>query len=426
MSMTSSRTLVVSSLTVLALVVAACGQVPDAQDPNTSSAPVRQPGAGLIVRDFGTAQDDYGQGLAANATGVYAVGRTNGSLDGPNKGNFDAFVRKYDGGVVWAQQFGTRGFDRAVAVAADAAGNSYVAGDTNGALGFKIGNSDGFLRKFGPTGTVAWTRQFGTVSSDVAYDVALDGTGNAFVLSRDNNTGFTVRKFGPTGTLLTSRTISSLPSLYPHSLAVDSQGDVVVLVGWNGGAIQNQNVRLFKLTNALADVWNIPYQSNSDDYAYDVAASGTDIYFTMEFDTPTAGYGAQLVKLSTTGAVLWHRQLEPTTICNCTILNSVTADSSGVYVAGNTNGAFVGFTDAAGISDVVVFRYDAVGARLWTRQLGTSTFDIASSVAASDAVYVTGSTNGNLLGDPKYGTNDPDAYLLQLDKATGAVLGIDQ
>jgi hypothetical protein len=101
MNIHHSRKLALSSFALLALLMAGCGQSPNA----TSSSPtgntlVQLPGGRLSSRDFGTATYDNGYGLAANATGVYVVGFTDGSLDGPNKGNNDAFVRKYDGGVV--------------------------------------------------------------------------------------------------------------------------------------------------------------------------------------------------------------------------------------------------------------------------------------------------------------------------------------
>jgi Beta-propeller repeat len=318
-------------------------------------------------------------------------------------------------------------------VAVDAAGNSYVAGATSGALGFKIGSFDGYVRKYSSAGAVIWTRQFGTTGSDVATDVAVDGSGNVFVLGQDNRNGFIVRKFSSAGVLLASRTVTnaSLPFLEPTALAIDSIGNVIVLTQWFGGATSGYNVRVFKLTTALADVWNVPYQTNFSDYAFDVATLGTDIYITARIDTPTAGFGARYAKLNSAGTIILTRQLEPTPSCSCTFPRSIAVDGSGfVYVTGYTSGAFTGFTNA-GSFDIVAFKYDAAGTRIWVRQLGAGTYgstdlDFAQGVAVSDSVYVTGYTFGNLLGDPKYGVNDADAFLAQLDKTTGAVLGIDQ
>ncbi len=424
--LTGKRLVVLILVLFLVLFLAACSQNPIdlGQTPLTS-------------QDFGTAGYDEARGLAANATGVYVAGYTEGSLDGPNKGSTDAFLRKYNGGVVWARQFGTRAPDTATDVAVGPAGNSYVVGDTNGALGFKVGFTDVFLRKYSSSGALLWTRQFGTTDSDSATAVALDGSGYVYVLSREKFATFTLRKFNGNGVLVASRMVASLPFLSAKALAVDSAGNVVVLTDWfdfTGGT--SINVRVFKFTSALADVWDVAFQQTANsEIAYDITTFGTDIYVTARVNSFTAGSGARYGKLNSAGATLAVRQLEPTSTCVCTVPESITTDSSGnIYIAAHTFlGAFPGFSNA-GNEDIVVFKYNPANTRVWVTQFGqgnygTPQFDYAYGIAVSDAVYVTGRTDGNLLGDPKYSDppiSDSDAYLAQLDKTTGAVLGIDQ
>jgi hypothetical protein len=165
------------------------------------------------------------------------------------------------------------------------------------------------------------------------------------------------------------------------------------------------------------------------DIGYDIATFGTDIYVTARINSSTSGLGARYGKLNSAGTLITVRQLEPTSTCNCTDPRSITLDSSGnIYITGYTRGAFTGFTNA-GFTDIVVFKYSPTHTRTWVRQFGNGTFgttegDFANAIAVSDAVYITGNTFGNLLGDLPYGGFD--AYLAQLDKATGALLGIDQ
>ena len=86
---------------------------------------------------FGTPSGDSGFAVAVDASGnVYVAGSTNGDLGGPNAGLSDGFARKYDpfGTPLWTQQFGTSSGDRISASAADASGNLYVVGETDGAL----------------------------------------------------------------------------------------------------------------------------------------------------------------------------------------------------------------------------------------------------------------------------------------------------
>ncbi len=99
---------------------------------------------------FGSPDEDVAQGVTADAAGLNVTGHTYGSLDGPNEGTFDVFVRRYDraGKVVWATQFGTSAEDMGMDVAADAAGFTIV-GHTNGSLGGPgKGDLDLFVRRY--------------------------------------------------------------------------------------------------------------------------------------------------------------------------------------------------------------------------------------------------------------------------------------
>src|SRR2546427_744775 len=95
---------------------------------------------------------DCATGVANDATGVYVAGMTDGTLSSPEPQQGlrpDAFVRKYDadGNELWTRQFGsvTHAQDAAYGVAADGTG-VYVAGRTQGVYTGETayGNSDGF------------------------------------------------------------------------------------------------------------------------------------------------------------------------------------------------------------------------------------------------------------------------------------------
>src|SRR6187401_1760905 len=56
----------------------------------------------------GTPSPDVMSSVAASGPYIYAAGWTGGSLDGPNVGASDIFVRRYDaeGDILWGRQFG--------------------------------------------------------------------------------------------------------------------------------------------------------------------------------------------------------------------------------------------------------------------------------------------------------------------------------
>src|SRR5262249_21201207 len=157
-----------------------------------------------------TGASDIAYGVSADASGVYVVGQTGGSLPGQtNSGNggFDAFVRKYDadGTELWTGQFGpTSGFGPAAAygVGADASG-VYVVGYI-----LTSNSDDAFVRKYSADGpTLLWSDQFGSsvTSDDYAYAVSVDASG-VYVAGSVAGDGF-VRKYGPNGPLMWSKTL---------------------------------------------------------------------------------------------------------------------------------------------------------------------------------------------------------------------------
>jgi L-ascorbate metabolism protein UlaG (beta-lactamase superfamily) len=96
------------------------------------------------------------------------------------------------------------------------------------------------------------------------------------------------------------------------------------------------------------------------------------------------------------GVRLWVRQLGTG---SADIAFGVSADGRGsVYVAGSTEGSLDAVN--AGDADAFVSRFGSDGRRLWTRQLGTKARDAAFAVAADHdrAVYIAGLTFGGLDG----------------------------
>ena len=102
-------------------------------------------------REFDTPADDYSRSVAVDGLGnAYIAGDTGG----------DAFLAKYDssGDLLWAEQIGsTSGEDSWVYVDVDASGNAYISGRTYGSLGGpNAGETDVFLAKYDSSGELVW------------------------------------------------------------------------------------------------------------------------------------------------------------------------------------------------------------------------------------------------------------------------------
>jgi hypothetical protein len=124
------------------------------------------------------------------------------------------------------------------------------------------------------------------------------------------------------------------------------------------------------------------------------------------------GSDAFLSKYDAAGNLIWVKQLGTV---GGDFSKGVSADGLGsVYISGRTYGNLGGSN--AGSADAFLSRYDASGALIWTKQMGTSTDDFGEAVSADGLgnVYCTGWTFGSL-GGPLVGFQD--AFLFKYDTA---------
>jgi hypothetical protein len=126
---------------------------------------------------------------------------------------------------------------------------------------------------------------------------------------------------------------------------------------------------------------------------------------------PNAGHcDAFLAKYDGSGGLLWTRQLGTSSYDESF---SVAVDGSGnAYISGWTDGSLGG--PNAGCTDAFLAMYDPAGTLLWTRQLGTGSSAASYSVAidGSGNAYISGETDGSL-GGPNAGYSD--AFLVKYD-----------
>jgi hypothetical protein len=153
---------------------------------------------------------DGGNGIAVDASGnAYVTGLTQ-SVDFPTTTNpvqpdqpfGDAFVTKLNAAgsaLIYSTYFGGGGGDGGSDIAIDASGNAYVTGSTSsidfpttsGAFDTNLGIQDGFMTKLNATGSVlAYSTYLGGSADDSGYEIAVDPTGNAYILGLTNSGDF--------------------------------------------------------------------------------------------------------------------------------------------------------------------------------------------------------------------------------------------
>ena len=156
--------------------------------------------------EVGTPGTEVLTAMAIDSTGaLYVGGQTTGSIGGqPNAGQFDGYLLKYkaSGTLQWARTLATASSEVVTAVAVDSDDNVYVAGYTYGTFpgSTSAGSADGFVAKYGPTGTLAWLQQIGSSEIDQFTAIAVDPSGGVVVIgATEGGFGLTMNK-GPIGT----------------------------------------------------------------------------------------------------------------------------------------------------------------------------------------------------------------------------------
>ncbi len=384
------------------------------------------------TRQFGTTADESAVSIAVDTAGnAYVSGGTTGNLDGPNAGDFDAFVSKYsaEGLLLWTRQLGSSAWDYAYSVAVDSAGNAYICGMTRGDLdGRNAGDSDAFIAKYSTEGSLLWTHQFGTVASEYAYSLSVDGAGNAYICGTTRgdlekpNAGVEdafIAKYSEAGSLLWIHQFGTTEQEFARSVSVNRTGSVYIS-GYSG-TIGNFDGFVVKYTDAGEQQWMRQFGTSASDFIWGIAVDGADNAYICGYTYgslggPIAGQNdAFVVKYSASGNLLWSRQLGTTVVDGAW---SVAADEAGnAYIGGYTYGNLSG--PNAGNSDAFVAKYSATGALRWKKQFGTSGTDSAYSTAVDGAgnALVCGATNGNL-GGSSFGNRD-----VFIAKYTSAVFG---
>jgi hypothetical protein len=343
---------------------------------------------------------------------------------------------------LWATSAGGTDYDYASSVAVDASGNTYVAGwfasstitfGSTTLTNANAGNGDMFLVKYDANGNVLWAKSEGGTSIDQAYSVAVDASGNSYVVGffysptitigsyTLTNAGFDdlfLAKYDANGNVLWAKSAGGTGYDWPYCIAVDASGNSYV-----AGAFYSSTITFgsYTLTNAgNEDMFLAKYDANGNvlwtkseggmgnDLGNSVAvdASGNP-YVAGYFSSPTLTFGSYtltnanagindlfLAKYDANGNVLWAKSIGGPSDDEAT---AAAVDASGnLYVAGwfrSTTLTFGSYTlTSAGNEDMFLAKYDANGNVLWAASAGGISEDIAGSVAvdASGNPYVAG------------------------------------
>jgi sugar lactone lactonase YvrE len=184
-----------------------------------------------------------------------------------------------------------------------------------------------------------------------------------------NMTEIFVIKYNPSGEMLWTKVLGTWKKDFANAVNIDSSGNIYV-----AGATEKDLVAECK-----------KHKDECDKFG-----GGDDLF---------------VVKYNSKGKKQWTKQLGTKRNDRAT---GVATDSSGnVYVTGYTYWGLDGNT-YAGSNDAFVVKYLDNGTKLWTKQFGTPSSDLADGIAtdSSGNVYVVGYTYGDLDGNTNTGASD--------------------
>ena len=255
----------------------------------------------------------------------------------------DVFIAKYDnsGNVIWAKSAGGINSDVGFGISVDVSGNSFITGSFSKICTFDSinlinnnGDSDFFIAKYDVNGNVLWARNSNENGGNESRKVAVDATGNSFILGNFNDDLFIlgndslqnsggsilyssdifIAKYDPFGNLLWAKGIYGYESEKITGIAIDTAGSIYV-----SGLFYSNPLKFDTITltgNFVRNIFLAKYNTSGNviwassptgrgDASEDVLAIAVDnsenCFFTGNFDDHTMSFGNIILTNEYTG-----------------------------------------------------------------------------------------------------------------------------
>jgi len=277
------------------------------------------------------------------------------------------------------------------------------------------------------TGPGYWIGLLGGAALDFAQSVAVDGSGNVYLCGYTgvSSGDFQIAKYNAFGTIEWQRRLGGTGGADEEEgrgIAVDSSGNVYVC-GWSN-ASGNPDFQIAKYNTSGVIQWQRRLGGAfTDEYGSSIAVDGSgNVYVCGEGRASGVSAEFQMAKYDTSGVIQWQRRLGST---SSDVANSVAVDISGnVYVCG--------FSMASGNPDIQLAKYNTSGGIQWQRRLGGTGEQYGNSIAVdgSGNIYICGTAE--ISGDfnfqiAKYDTSGNIQWQRSLNAASeeGRAVAVD-
>lgn len=361
---------------------------------------------------LGRTGHDVCRGIVQTAdSGFIAVGYTTSG----GAGSHDVVAAKldYKGNPEWVKAYGGVGIDQAEAICALSDGNFLIAGHTTS---FGAGGKDFYLIKIDPTGTIIWTKAYGTAGDDHCNSVIESSTGDIFMAGHTNGIGagsfdVYVSKITSTGSQWWAKSYGGPALDHGNSIVELPSGNLILAGKTNSFGFGDYDAEVMKLNPDGDTLWTKVYGGASwDEFKNVILTSDNELLFsgfTQSFDAHMVArhidFTGLLSKIDTLGEPTWLKTYGISG--NETIIKKVVETQSGDFTG-------LGYTGSFPAYDFYSISISSTGAIEWYNVHGSGAFEDGSEVIKSyDGGYVmAGYTQGFGAGNYDFYIQKTNAY----------------
>ncbi len=338
---------------------------------------------------------DYCKDVTTDSFGnIYLVGSTAIS------GNYDIIIVKFNssGHYQWNSTCGGSNDEYGYGIEIDSSNNIYIVGYTNS---YGNGQNDIFFLKYNISGGLKWNKTWGGINYDFGFGITIDIFDDIYIsgiydYSISDSGVMCLIKFNPSGIEQWNQTWDGISSDLAYDVAIDSSNNIYLGGVTNFGGLESgfSDICLVKYDSSGAYQWNRTVDYNNEDVIFSIAIDSFDnIYLGGYTDSFGAGsYDMLLIKYNNSGGLQWNESWGGILIDKC---NDIAIDSfNNVYITGYTKSYGIENYDS-----LCLIKYDNTGGQLWNwslevwRQITGEGLKIDSS----NNIYISGEDAGDML-----------------------------
>jgi hypothetical protein len=326
----------------------------------------------------------------------------------------------------WTTTLGSSTYTEGARISIAADGSIYISGPKLGTTS----EADTYLTKYNPNGEKIWTKSYVTTNNELGAYPAVGSDGSIYLTGGvtgdfwgvKSNGGYDayISKYNSEGKAVWDILFGTGTDEYSTGITTSSDGSVYITgltLGSPDGQISNGGIGDGFLVKYNADgtkIWTRLFGTNQSDFPLSAKTGPDGSVYVTGFTTGSLGgvingtSDVFLIKYSPTGTKLWTKQFGSTGIDGA---YSITIGLDGsLYLTGSTDGS-IDRQSNSGESDVFLTKYTQDGTQVWTKLLGTSAQDYATSIATGidGYLYIAGKTSGSL--DGKINKGDTAGFL---------------